>query len=55
MSLSDSVLAPLEPDRARLRDRFFADARRWSLGLVGGRAWRLTVGPMTVLRFGVPE
>ena len=55
MSLSDSVLAPLEPDRARLRDRFFADARRWSLGLVGGRAWRLTVGPMTVLQFGVPE
>ena len=53
--MSDSVLAPVEPDRAALRDRFFADARHWSLGLLRGRRWRLTFGPFTVLSFGEPQ
>src|SRR5213593_1787497 len=54
VSVTDSVSAPLQPPRERLRDHFFATARRWSLGLVGGRRRRLTFGPITLLRFGQP-
>jgi uncharacterized RDD family membrane protein YckC len=53
--VSDSVKAPMEPSRAALRDRFFADARHWSLGLVAGARWRLNLGPLTLLRFGDPK
>ena len=53
--MTDSVLAPVEPDPRTLRDRFFADARHWSLGLVSGRPWRLDLGPVTMLRFGEPR
>jgi RDD family len=53
--VTDSVLAPQQPDRPALRDRFFADAGRWSLGLVRGRRWRLSIGPVDVLRFGEPQ
>jgi hypothetical protein len=53
--VTDSVVAPKEPDRPALRDRFFADAGRWSLGLVRGRRWRLSIGPLDVLRFGEPQ
>jgi hypothetical protein len=53
--VSDSVVAPLQPERAVLRDRFFSDARRWSLGVVSGGRWRLSLGPVTLLRFAEPQ
>jgi hypothetical protein len=53
--VTDSVMAPQEPDPPALRDRFFGDAQRWSLGLVRGRRWRLSVGPLDLLSFGEPQ
>lgn len=53
--MTDSVRAPRKPDRSLLRNRFFADASRWSLGLVRGRPWTLSIGPFEVLRFGEPR
>jgi hypothetical protein len=53
-NVSDRVRAPIEPDRDRLREQFFKTARRWSLGLVAGRRWRLLFGPLVLLRFGEP-
>jgi hypothetical protein len=48
------VRAPVETGRDRLRDAFFADVRRLTLGTVRGERWRLWLGPLTLLAFGEP-
>lgn len=52
--LQERVRAPVEPPRTALRDAYFADVRRLSLGLVGGERWRLRLGALTLLSFGEP-
>jgi RDD family len=52
--LEERVRAPAEPPARELRDTFFADVRRLSLGLVRGERWRLRLGPLTLLSFGEP-
>jgi hypothetical protein len=50
----DRVLAPAPPPPNRLRDAYFADVCRVTLGLVRGQRWRLKLGPLTLLAFGDP-
>lgn len=50
----DTALAPVRTPADRLRDAFFGDIRRLSLGAVHGEPWRLRLGPVTVLAFGEP-
>jgi len=49
-----TVGAPIRPPPERLRDRFFADVWKLTLGLVRGERWRLRLGPVTLLDFGEP-
>lgn len=51
----DRVSAPAPPPPDRLRDAFFADVHRLTLGLVRGERWRLRLGPVTLIAFGEPE
>jgi len=48
------VGAPADPGRDRLRDAFFADVGRLTVGTVRGERWRLRLGPLTLLSFGEP-
>lgn len=48
------VRAPVEADRDRLRDAFFADTRRLTFGTIRGERWRLRLGPLTLMAFGDP-
>ena len=48
------VRAPAPPAPDRLRDAFFTDVGRLTLGLVRGERWRLRLGPLTLLAFGEP-
>jgi hypothetical protein len=52
--LEDRVLAPREPESARLRDSFFAALRHLTLGLIHGDHWRVRLGPLTLHEFGEP-
>lgn len=52
--LEDRVQAPIEPPQECLREAFFNDVDRLTLGLVAGRRWRLQLGPVTLLAFGEP-
>ncbi len=52
--LEHRVRAPVPPPPERLRDAYFADVRRLTLGLVRGERWRLRLGPLTILAFGEP-
>ncbi|HYW23304.1 MAG TPA: hypothetical protein VE953_04020 [Terriglobales bacterium] len=48
------VSAPVASGRDRLRDAFFADVGRLTLGTVRGERWRLRLGPLTLLAFAEP-
>src|SRR5262245_27430444 len=50
-----TVRAPARPSPDRLRDAYFADVGRLTLGTVRGEPWRLRLGPVTVLAFGEPR
>lgn len=50
----DRVQAPIEPAQECLREAFFQNIDRLTLGLVAGRRWRLQLGPVTLLAFGEP-
>jgi hypothetical protein len=50
----DWVQSPHEPDRERLREAFFPEIRRLTLGFIRGEHWRLRLGPVTVHEFGEP-
>jgi hypothetical protein len=52
--LRQCVPAPVRPAPERLRDGFFAEIGRLTLGLVRGERWRLRLGPLTLLAFGEP-
>lgn len=54
VSLKERVRAPVAPPRGELRDAYFGDVRRMSLGLVSGERWRLRAGPLTLLAFAEP-
>lgn len=52
--VEERVRAPIGPGRPALRDAYFADVGRMTLGLVEGEPWRLRLGPLTLLAFGEP-
>jgi len=52
--LEDRVCAPTRPPQTVLRDAFFHDVGRLTLGLVQGERWRLRLGPITLIAFGEP-
>src|SRR5215471_985829 len=54
VQLEERVCAPIQPSMPLLRDAFFDDIRRLTLGLVRGDRWRLRLGPVTLLAFGEP-
>lgn len=51
----ESVPAPAEPPRERLRDGFLPAISRACAGLVRARGSALVIGPLVVLRFGEPR
>lgn len=51
----DEVGAPLAPASERLRDGFFEAVGDITLGLVRGRHWRMSAGPLTLLDFDPPH
>lgn len=53
--LEDRVEAPVEPDRARLRDEFFSSIGSLTLGLVRGERWGLRRGHQSLLRLDAPS
>lgn len=49
------VGAPARPPADRLRDAFFADVPRLTLGAIRAERRRLRLGPLTLLAFGEPS
>ncbi len=54
VSVEDSVAAAQPPSGQVLRDRFFAEMRGLTLGLIRARGNTLRLGPIELLRFGRP-
>jgi hypothetical protein len=55
VDVEDAVAAPLPVPVERLREGFLAVTARYTLGLVRATAWRLRLGPLTLLDFGEPR
>ncbi|MBO0683942.1 MAG: hypothetical protein J2P45_12345, partial [Candidatus Dormibacteraeota bacterium] len=55
VSVEDAVAAPLPPGQERLREGFFREVTRLTLGLVRGQRWCLRLGPLTLFAFAQPR
>ncbi len=55
VDVEDAVAAPLPVAVERMREGFLPLTARYTLGLVRAAAWRLRLGPLTLLDFGDPR
>ncbi len=55
MTVEDTAAAPREPPAEQLRDLFWVEIRRLTLGLLRARGRRIELGPLTLLSFGPPQ